>query len=318
MWFNRKPKNRRFGREQVLEVKLRSREVRAARVKLAGTALAISLGTVGGLYLLWRGGEWGLNQFVFTNDAFAIKHLDIQTDGVLALEQLQKWAGIKKGDNLLALDLARVKRDLELVPLIESVAVERGLPGTLRVRVTEREPVAQVKVPQLTPAGVEFVTYRLDSSGYVILGSDLAPIATPAARTNDSLPLLTGVNSALLTPGRTVGSPTIKAALRLVAEFDHSPMAGLVDLETVDLSNPGLLQVTTGQGNHVAFGLDRLEEQLRRWRLVYDFGKRSSRAILSLDLSVTNNSPALWLEASAIPATVPKLKPPSRNGKKHV
>ncbi|HKS35975.1 MAG TPA: FtsQ-type POTRA domain-containing protein [Verrucomicrobiae bacterium] len=318
MLLKRKPKNRRFGRGHVLDVKLRTREVRAARIRLLSTALAVSLGTVVGLYLLWRGGEWALDQFVFKNDVFAIRELDVQTDGGIPVEQLQKWAGVKKGDNLLALDMARVKRDLELVPLIASVAVERILPCTLRVQVAEREPIAQVKVPRLTSGGFEFVRYHLDESGHVIFFKDLAPLNPPRASTNDNLPFLTGVNAAELTPGRAVGSPNLKAALRLITAFDHSPMAGIVDLQSVDVSGPEMIQVVTGQGSQVTFGLDYPEEQLRRWRAVHDFARKNGRAILMLDLSVTNNSPALWLDARAVSPPTPKSQQPLRNRKKHV
>lgn len=302
----------------MLDVKLRTREVRAARLKLLGAALALSLGTIIGLFLLWRGGEWALNQFVFKNDAFAIRELDVHTDGGIPVEQLQKWAGVKKGDNLLSLDLVRVKRDLELVPLVASVAVERILPHTLRVRVTEREPIAQVKVPRLIPGGFEFVRYQIDESGHVIFFKDLAPLNPPAVSTEDNLPVLTGFNAAELTPGRAVSSPNLKAALRLITAFDQSPMAGLVDLQSVDVSGPEMLQVVTGQGNQLTFGLHRPEEQLRRWRAVHDFARKNGRAILTLDLSVTNNSPALWLDASAVAPATPKPKQPSRTRKKHV
>lgn len=56
---------------------------------------------------------------------------------------------MKVDHNLFALDLARIKRDLELAPAIQSAAVERVLPHTLKIRVTEREPVAQIVVPSL-------------------------------------------------------------------------------------------------------------------------------------------------------------------------
>ena len=46
MWFNRKPKNRRLGREYVLDVKLRSSQVRAARLRLAALALGVVFATV--------------------------------------------------------------------------------------------------------------------------------------------------------------------------------------------------------------------------------------------------------------------------------
>ena len=90
---------------------------------------------------------------VYENKAFAIEEIDVQTDGVISVDQLRRWAGVKPEENLLALDLARVKRDLELVPLVQSVSVERILPHTLRIRVTEREPIAQVNVPRPRPSG---------------------------------------------------------------------------------------------------------------------------------------------------------------------
>jgi hypothetical protein len=77
----------------------------------------------------------------------------VQTDGVIAPEQLRRWTGVKPGANLIALDLAAVKRNLELVSVIDSVSVERVLPRTLKIRVTERDPVAQVNVPRADGGG---------------------------------------------------------------------------------------------------------------------------------------------------------------------
>jgi cell division septal protein FtsQ len=147
MWFKREPKNRRLRRGHVLDVKLRSDQVSAARTKMASIALGVTFGTVFGLYLLWRTGEWALDKFVYENSTFAIQNIEVQTDGVIAPEQLRRWTRVRIGANLIALDLASVKRNLELVSTIDSVSVERVLPRTLKVRVTERNPVAQVNVP---------------------------------------------------------------------------------------------------------------------------------------------------------------------------
>src|SRR5712692_6307859 len=138
MWLRKKKKNHRLESTNVLDVKLRSSETRRARARFATMSILIGLATFFGLFLFWRGGEWALNRFLYENQAFAIHEIDVQTDGVIALEQLRRWSGVKLQDNLLALDLARVKRDLELAPAIKSVAVERDLPHTLRLRVTER------------------------------------------------------------------------------------------------------------------------------------------------------------------------------------
>ena len=74
-------------------------------------------------------------------------------------------------------------------------------------------------------------------------------------------------------------------------------MAGLVDLRRIDVSAPGVVVVTTGQGGEITFGLDNLEQQLRRWREIYDLGQRMNKTVASLDLAVANNVPVRWMEA---------------------
>ena len=64
MWFKREPKNRRLGRGRVLDVKLRSDQVRATRLRMVTMAACVVFGTVFGLYLFWRSGEWLLDKFV--------------------------------------------------------------------------------------------------------------------------------------------------------------------------------------------------------------------------------------------------------------
>src|SRR5258708_23750439 len=107
MWFSRKFRNRRSGRCYVLDVKLRSDQVRSSRMRLGALAFGVLFGTVFGFYLLWRVGAWTLDRLVYKNHSFAIQQIDVQTDGVISLEQLRRCAGVKPGDNLFALDLAR-------------------------------------------------------------------------------------------------------------------------------------------------------------------------------------------------------------------
>ena len=319
MWFKREQKNRRLNRGHVLDVKLRSDQVRATRTRLAALTAGILFGTVFGLYLLWRTGEWALDKFVYENSEFAIQHIDVQTDGVIAPEQLRRWSGVKPGDNLIALDLAAVKRNLELVSMIDSVSVERVLPRTLKIRVTEREPVAQVNMPRAGAAGgIAVSVFQLDADGYVMQPLDPRLCVIPLAQMSDQLPVITGLNVYQLQPGHRVESPQVQAALQLIGAFDHSPMAGLVDLRRIDVSAPGVVVATTGQGGEITFGLDNLEQQLRRWREIYDLGQRMNKAIASLDLAVANNVPVRWMEAVAVPVTTPKTFNPAHTRRKNV
>ncbi|MEI6783787.1 MAG: FtsQ-type POTRA domain-containing protein [Verrucomicrobiota bacterium] len=319
MWRKRKPKNRRLGREQVLDVKLRSSQVRAARTRVTALSLGAVFATVFGLYLLYRGGDWALNRLVYENKAFAIQEIDVQTDGVIAVDQLRRWAGVKPEENLLALDLARVKRDLELVPLVQSVSVERILPHTLRIRIAEREPIAQVNVPRLLPkGGLELSVYHLDAEGWVMLPLDPRQRATPPSQPADSLPVICGINPNVLQPGRRLALPQLQAALQLLLAFEQSPMSGLVDIRRVDVASPEVLGVSTGQGSEVTFGLTDVEQQLRRWHAIFELGKKTGSAVATLDLAVANNIPLRWLEASAVTPTAPKSPKPVRLKKKHV
>jgi cell division septal protein FtsQ len=320
MWFRREHKNRRLGRGRVLDVRLRSEQVRATRTRLATMAVGLPVVTVFGLYLLWRAGEWTLDKFVYENPDFAIQRVEVQTDGIIAPDQLRNWSGVKPGANLIALDLASVKRNLEFWPVIDSVSVERVLPRTLKIRVTERKPVAQVNMPRVNDAnGLVISVFQLDATGVVMQPLDPRLCVVPLSQMKaGGLPVITGLNASQLQLGHRVASPQALAALQLISAFSRSPMAGLAALRGLDVSAPGVVVVTTGQGGEITFGLQNLEQQLRRWRVIYDLGRRNNRDIASADLAVTNNVPVRWMEAGAAPVVPPKNSTAAQTRRKNV
>jgi cell division septal protein FtsQ len=319
MWFKRKQKNRRYDRPQLLDVKLRSSQTRAARFRLAGMGLSIAFALVAILFVLWRGGEWVLNRMVYENEAFAIQQIEVQTDGVIAPDHFRRWAFVKPGQNLLALDLVRVKRDLELVPLIQSATVERVLPRTLRLRIVEREPIAQVVTMQRTAQGrFDPVIYHFDETGFVFLPLDPRLRAAPPAIQNDLLPTISGVNLSELRPGRQVESLQVRAALQLITDFDHSPMAGLAELQRINVGTPEILEAYTSHGGQIIFSLNPFDAQLRRWRLVHDEYQKTGKAIAMLDLSIANNVPLRFVDATSFPPVRSKTVKPSKTKRKNV
>lgn len=319
MWFKRKSKNRRMWRRpDVLEVKVRSKVARAARTRLAAISLGVVFGTIFGLFVLWRLGEWTLDQLVYDNKSFAIQQIDVHTDGVISPEQLRLWTGVRVGQNLLALDLARVKHDLENWPMIKSASVERVMPETLRVRVVEREPLAQVTLLQpRNGGGLEQRIFYLDAEGFMLQPLDPRQRAVPLGQASEQLPLIVGLNPSDLQPGRRMESGQVQAALKLIGEFEQSPMAGLVDLKRIDVSMPQVLVVTTGQGSEITFAPDNFERQLARWWKVHDQCLRESKSIASLDLAVSDYVPLRFQETEAAPAPAKNLKP-ARARKKNV
>src|SRR5271154_197752 len=312
MWFKREIKNRRLHRGHLLDVKLRSDQVRATRTRLAAVGFCVLFGTVFGLYLLWRSGEWVLDKFVYENSEFAIQSVEVQTDGVIAPDELRRWSGVKLGANLIALDLASVKRNLELVSTIDSVSIERILPRTLKIRVTERQPIAQANVPRAdSKNGIAISVVQLDADGFVMQPLDPRLCVIPLSQMNSRLPVVTGLNVYQLQTGHRVELPQAQAALKLIGAFKHSPMAGLVNLRRIDVSSPGVIVATTGQGGEITFALDNLDWQLRRWREIYDLGMSKNKMIASLDLAVANNVPVRWAEISFMPSVAPKILTPA-------
>jgi cell division septal protein FtsQ len=223
------------------------------------------------------------------------------------------------GQNLFALDLAQVRRDLLLVSLIQSVSVERVLPHTLRIRVTEREPLAQISVLRPKPDGrIQTVVHQVDAEGWVMVPMEPPQRAAQTAQPNEDLPLISGLNANEVQAGHRIDSPQLKAALELLTAFEHSPMQGQTELKRIDISSPGVIVATTDQGSIITFGLSDMDQQLRRWQQIFISAQKLGKGIATLDLAISNNIPASWLEASALPAPNLKLSKPLRTKKKHV
>jgi len=241
----------------------------------------------------------------------------VETDGVIAREQLRRWAGVKLEDNLLALDLERVKRDLELVPVIQSAAVERLLPNTLRIRVIEREPIARFFYPILRAGGVvERGTCLVDAQGMVMYPLESQQRSVPITTTNDALPVLVGMPAEETRPGRRVESLQVRAALQFIMEFERSGMAEITDIKEIDVTVPGTLQVVSSHGTELLVGLGECSQALRRWRAIHDHVHRFGKHVAWVDLSVSNNVPARFVDATLSPPVPRKINKPSR--KRHV
>ena len=319
LFFKSKQRNRRFtGQENVLDVKLRASHSRAARLRVVGVGLGVLFAVAVAVLVCWRGGQFALDRLVYENDAFAIQQIEVSTDGVLTTDIIRRWAAVRAGQNLMALDLMQVKSDLERQPPIQFVAVERVLPHTLKLTVSERDPVAQAMVTQTFPDGhQEQAIFDFDADGFPMKPLDPRWRTAPPPA-NESLPILTGIAPGDVELGRQVESVQIRAALRLIAAFDHSPMAGLADLQRINTALPEILQAATSQGAVITFSLDHFDTQLRRWRLIYDQYQRWGRAVTSADLSIANNIPVRWMAANLAPPPPQKMPAPHRTKRKNV
>lgn len=305
--FGRSPRNvRKARRVDVLRVRAESRAGHLSPGRILAALLLAGVVALA-LYTARRGWAALRDEVLLPPRTFGVRVVEIQPELVwLSREEVLQWTGVRGGDNLLALDLDRIKRDLELVPQIEEAALERRLPDTLRIFVRERRPVARVHGVRPEQGRLVPTTYFLDPQARVMppVGADRPALQAALA----TLPVVSGLPSTTLRVGREVGAPPVRAALELVRLLPHSPMAGRAELVSLDVADPDQVRVVTAQGAEVVFPLTRLEEHLHRWRLVHEASQRLGRAIRWLDLSVTNNCPLLWQPVESPPA------PPTSTG----
>lgn len=108
-------------------------------------------------------GAWGLT----TRAGFAVQALYLEGRNRTSMEDIDKALGVKKGDPILRLSISEARARLEKIESVKFAAVERALPGTVYVRIVEREPVAlwqnQGKLA------------LVDDNGVVMTGIDSAP-----------------------------------------------------------------------------------------------------------------------------------------------
>lgn len=313
MWpFKRKAKNRRNERGSVLDVRMRSRSAGTARMRVATAAIGAVGGTALCLLLGWQALQWGLHRFVYANDAYTIRRIELRHEGRLRPEALLRWAGVDRGQNLLALDLDRVRRDLEMNPWIARAEVESRRPDTLRLSVYEREPVAQVVIWRLNRAEGHAwpETNLVDASGFVMppLRSEWLRPATSADFGH--LTRLAGLETVEIMPGQRLERRQVQAGLSLIRSYEDSSMYSLVDLYELNVGASDVLEGVVRQGTRVTFGTWDFDRQMRRWRSIHEHARTVGRELAWLDLSVTNNLPARWVESTnAVPAPPPTRVP---------
>lgn len=110
---------------------------------------------------------------------FAIRHVEISGAQHTARADLEALTRRYTGANLFNLEIARLHREVAALPWVSRVEIEKKLPDTLRILISERTPVALAQIE----AGVAYVDDR---------GAAFAQL-TPSVGDPD-LPLIAGAS----------------------------------------------------------------------------------------------------------------------------
>ncbi len=237
-----------------------------------GTFVGIFAVALGGPTWLWRSG-WIADSWrearvsavtVSAEIGLTVKEVLLEGRTHAPRAGVLKALGLKIGDPIMGFDIALVRDRIEALPWIESAAVERRLPGVVRVRIVEREPIAlwQRKgvLSLIGRDGVPITNLKLGRFRdlLVIVGRDAPRHATnllvmlasePALRKRVRAAVRVGARrwNLRLDNGIDVRLPENEAAAAWARLADLDRRHGLLgnDIDTIDLRIPDRLIVRT-------------------------------------------------------------------------
>ena len=280
-------KNRRKNRprETLLRAAARSgerrRAIRRRVLALLGVCLGVPALAVG---LYWGGHQAWLGMFA-ENPFFEIRRIDVTTDGMLGVADIQEHAQVRPGLNLFAVRPQDIRAALLAVPVIADAQVGRRLPDGLVIEVTERIAVARLGRPGAgSPLAV-------DATGHV-LGPSSVRI---------SLPVIQGVRDVGLRPGDVVADALLKDALAILEICNNEKMRAVLAVASVDVGNEERIEVGLASGERVLLSRDRMRDKLWQLREMLKEARRRGLALATYDMTVDRNYVGRSAEAAESP-----------------
>jgi cell division protein FtsQ len=222
-----------------------------------GTAAGLALAGV----LFWRQAVLG--------DTFRIREIRFEGLSRATAEELLELSPVQRGDHLLLCDVDLVAAALRRHPWIASVEVERDLPRTLVVRVTERRAAALVELGGL---------YLVDARGEVFKR------AVPGDGLD--LPVVTGIAREAWIDRREEVEPLLSAALALLARWTERGLDRTEPVSEIHIDpDTGTTLWAGDDGLEVRLGHGDLPEKLERLERVLSAvaADRERAQVLHLD-----------------------------------
>lgn len=238
----------------------------------AAALLLLMACLVGIIWMSLRGVKM-LGRLMFAqNDRFQIEQISCSSDGSLEPWRIARYAGVKKGANLFAVDLAAVHEALESVSIINRVKIQRRLPSTLTIQVTERVPVARFDTASRFP-------FTVDREGCV-LGWKTG---------SSSLPILKGMRRQGLKPGDRLYDASIQDALHVVDLCDSTRLGQYIKIQSIDVRNDELLDMKLNGGERVLLARRQIEPRLRKLAAILQASGEHSMRPVVIDMTGDNN-----------------------------
>lgn len=198
-----------------------------------------------------------------------LRHLEVVGTSSLTRAQVVRLAALSSSTNVLWFDAGAVERRLESDPWVATATVSRRLPGTIRISVVERAPVAMIRTE---------VAFTLLAADGVALGTVAADPMLPeiVVMTGSSLP---------------EGNAPAQAAARAIAGLDGGRRPAVVRA----VVDAGALSVDLEGGTRVEFGdTTGIEAKTAAARQILRWATTQGASVASVNVTAPD-SPAVTL-----------------------
>lgn len=207
-------------------------------------------------------------RYITTAPMFTIEEVALSGRKILAGQNLEKWMGPLRGNNIFLVDLKAVSQNLNAHPWIKSVSVTRKFPKTIFIHIEERIPYARIQFDQ---------AYLLDNFGILL---------SPATPEYSELPLITGVETEKIEPGERVTTKNLIRGLQTLHYLNRLEYFRDDPFNLLHLKNNYRLTFTSrNRGIKVHMTVDMIEKGFQNLKIILNAIKTEGKEIQYIDLS---------------------------------
>lgn len=208
-----------------------------------------------------------------------IKEITIEGGRRVGSKEVIDIAGVKIGENILAVDLKAIRRRIEKLPWVREAVVKRVLPHSLKVSIKERVPFALINL--------DSTLYIIDDGGVVFKKADY--------RDGVDLPIITGVRMEGLLDGDGEEIESLFKALDFLRFLREKRVLSIESVSEVKMdAHRGLIVYTTEGPMIITFGKGDFDRKIKRLRRLFEVLGDDIKKVIAVDLSYDKKAVVKW------------------------
>lgn len=238
----------------------RKRRFSRRRARKAALVLSFLLLLALGVYSILRSG------------LFAVREIAVTGAAQLSADTVRNLSGIRTGQSIWDINLMQIEARLRRNPWVKEVTVRRELPGSVRIDIRERRPMALF--------AYQTAYVEIDEAGVAL---DISP-----SLINRELPLITGPTAARVVLGEQVAAPGLLDGIRAVLPLSPEIVR---QISEVNVGPERTLTMVLLSGVRVYLGQadDTLERRVALLPGILDDIARRGAAVDYIDLRYNGN-----------------------------